>query len=105
MDAGFRELKEETGLTREHVEMNRDPFTSTDAIYVTGNEDDFRVSFHYVITQLVASVSCQEAASFVTAGDDASDARWFDMDEIECHQRTSPKLLQTLRLAQSHLQR
>jgi len=73
LTAGKREIQEETGLTNAHILIRDRPFTATDAI--SG-------SFHYVITQYIATTTSAAAAGKVVAGDDASDARWFGMEEI-----------------------
>ena len=75
MDAARRELREETGL--EDGLWHAHPFTTADAI---STDADDRVEFHYLIAETFCSLS--EAVP-LEAGDDAGEARWWSLDDVE----------------------
>ena len=75
MDAARRELREETGL--ENAAWHPYPFTTADAIYT---DDQGRTEFHYLIAETFCALSNAEP---LEAGDDASEARWWSLPEVE----------------------
>lgn len=70
--AAAREVKEETGLEI----IPGEPVYSFDSIH---RDADGRVRFHYVIIDLLAEYK----SGTLKAGDDASDVRWFSVDDLE----------------------
>mmetsp|Transcript_13157 Transcript_13157/g.27999 ORF Transcript_13157/g.27999 Transcript_13157/m.27999 type:complete len:183 (+) Transcript_13157:376-924(+) len=79
LEGAVREVWEETGLPSKALFLHPLPITSTDAIYPS---ESGGYSFHYVISQVHAWVH-EPHASCVVAGDDAVDACWFSVEEIE----------------------
>ncbi|WP_181155122.1 NUDIX hydrolase [Burkholderia multivorans] len=71
-DAVVRELAEETAVEVEAVDV----FTALDAF---GRDDDGTLRQHFVMV----AVLCQWLRGTPAAGDDALDARWFAVDELE----------------------
>ena len=97
LDAGKRELHEETGLvssvtdhTRNNIddEMNEwtlkwhtnGPFSCSDSIHQSDNGENNPL-FHYVISQCFAELIASSPPN-VDASDDAMDARWWSADEV-----------------------
>ena len=91
LDAAERELWEETGLGtgNEEAALGSDaydlkwhstgPFACSDSIHQsTGSDFDL----HYVISQCFARVSSSIAPT-IQASDDAMDARWWSLGEVE----------------------
>jgi 8-oxo-dGTP diphosphatase len=70
-DAARREVLEETGLA---VEVG-DVIATVDSIE---RDPDGRVRYHYTLIDFTAEANSAE----LVAGDDAADARWFDLDQL-----------------------
>lgn len=70
-DAARREVLEETGLT---VDLG-DVIATVDSIE---RDPDGRVRYHYTLIDFTAEAHGAE----LVPGDDAADARWFDLDQI-----------------------
>jgi len=70
-DAARREVFEETGLT---IELG-DVIATVDSIE---RDPDGRVRYHYTLIDFTAEARSAE----LTPGDDAADARWFELDEL-----------------------
>ncbi|MBB4302519.1 ADP-ribose pyrophosphatase YjhB (NUDIX family) [Rhodobium orientis] len=70
--AAVRELLEETGIEG----RARQVFTAVDAF---DKDDDGRLRRHYVLI----AVLCDFVAGTPVAGDDALEARWFQLDDLE----------------------
>lgn len=70
--AAVRELYEETGLQA----IAERTFTAVDVI----DRDAHAVLLHHFI---LVAVLCRDPSGTLTPGSDASDARWFQLDEIE----------------------
>jgi len=68
--AAARELVEETGLTANFLGL-------ADWVEIIKRIDD-TIAYHYVIAMFVGQLGGGE----ITAGDDALEARWFDMSEL-----------------------
>ena len=75
----LREVEEETGLGADALKLHPFPITSTDAIHRSGEGN---LEFDYRIAQVFAWVREPDAAK-VRAGDDALDARWFSLRELD----------------------
>jgi len=98
MDAAKRELREETGLG-DNTTSNQQwtlkwhddgPFTCSDAI---------TDGFHYVISQCFAEVIASSQPN-IEASDDAMDAKWWSVKEVEIAEQdgtVSPGVLRVLR--------
>jgi 8-oxo-dGTP diphosphatase len=80
LTAGQRELTEETNLSSIDCLWYQYPFMTTDAIYENGNGD---YSFHYLIAHCFAQTKSRSQLPMVTASDDALDAKWWTVVEIE----------------------
>ena len=81
-EAAVRELAEETGVRAEALRA----FDCVDVI---------RPGFHFVLV----AVACRYLTGEAVAGDDAHEAAWFTLDEIEAG--IEPFLDQVLRIARS----
>ena len=93
MDAARRELREETGL--EDGLWHAHPFTTADAIYT---DDQGRTEFHYLIAETFCALSNAEP---LEAGDDASEARWWSLPEVERMDDVSGDCARVLRRAEA----
>ena len=71
-DAAHREIHEETGIEIELLGL-------VEVVNSINRDDDERVQFHYALIDFVAEWKSGE----VVAGDDAADARWVSMEEID----------------------
>ena len=70
-EAAAREALEETGLVVEG-------FTIVDVVDAIMREDDGEVEYHYTLVDVVAESTAGDAV----AGDDATDAGWFTLDDL-----------------------
>lgn len=86
-DAARREVFEETGI----VVVPREVVEVYDAVT---RDDDGRVRFHYVVVEILAEPALGEP----TPGDDAREARWFDLDELD-RLTTPPDTVRVIRKA------
>ena len=93
MDAARRELREETGL--EDAAWHPHPFTTADAIS-TDRADE--VEFHYLIAETFCSLPNAES---LEAGDDASEARWWSLQDVERMDDVSGDCARVLRRAEA----
>lgn len=84
LNAGQRELMEETTIAATDCDWHPHPFMTTDAIFPNSNGD---FSFHYVIAHCFARVKTNHSElkhpPEVVASDDALDAKWWTIDEIK----------------------
>lgn len=71
LEAAIRELHEETTVVARPIRY----LTNVDVIQ---HDKDGALQFHY----LLAAVLCDFVSGVPTAGDDASDARWFPVDHV-----------------------
>lgn len=69
--AAVRELYEETGVVARAIEV----FTAVDAVEIASNAS---VAHHYVLV----AVPCQWVSGNPIAGDDALEARWFEVSSL-----------------------
>lgn len=69
--AAVRELYEETGVVARAIEV----FTAVDAVEIASNAS---VAHHYVLV----AVLCQWVSGNPIAGDDALEARWFEVNSL-----------------------
>ena len=79
--AAKRELAEETGLSAASgasLRWSAAPFTTTDAIFW---DESGTCVYHYLIAQMFAQLG--DDSQRLRAGDDADDARWWTLEEIE----------------------
>jgi len=91
LEAGKRELWEETGLATQQNNCgeasntcdlkwhNMGPFACSDSIHHPKGSSS---GFHYVISQCFA-VLFSSSIPNITASDDAMDARWWNADEVK----------------------
>ena len=93
LEAARRELREETGL--ETGAWHPHPFTTADAI---STDADSRVEFHYLIAETFCALS--EAVP-LEAGDDAGEARWWTLPEVERMDDVSGDCARVLRRAEA----
>ena len=73
-DAAARELLEETGVTAE-------PLHVFDAVDVFDRDDAGALRRHFILI----AVLCRWQAGEPVAGDDAADARWVSLEELDAH--------------------
>ena len=92
MDAARRELREETGL--ENGRWHAHPFTTADAI----TDADGQVEFHYLIAETFCALSNAEP---LEAGDDAGEARWWSLQDVERMDDVSGDCARVLRRAEA----
>ena len=92
MDAARRELREETGL--ENGAWHAHPFTTADAI----TDRDGQVEFHYLIAETFCALP--EAVP-LEAGDDAGEARWWSLEDVERMDDVSGDCARVLRRAEA----
>ena len=71
-DAAHREIREETGLEIELLGL-------VEVVNSINRDDDERVQFHYTLIDFVA----EWKGGNLVAGDDAADARWVPIKEID----------------------
>lgn len=71
-DAARREVFEETGLTVE-------PGDVVATLDLIERDADGRVRYHYTLVDFTAEAQSAE----LVPGDDAADARWFDLDQLD----------------------
>jgi 8-oxo-dGTP diphosphatase len=71
-DAAHREIREETSIEIELLEL-------VEVVNSINRDDEERVQFHYTLIDFVAEWKSGD----VVAGDDAADARWVSMEEID----------------------
>lgn len=83
IDAAQRELTEETRLSASKCRWYPYPFMATDAIFKNDNDGAESYSFHYLIAQCLARLGEQDELPDLEASDDALDAKWFTIDEIQ----------------------
>lgn len=71
-EAALRETREETALEVELLGV-------VEVLETITRDDDGRIEYHYILIDYAARV----IGGNLQAGDDASDARWFTMAEVE----------------------
>jgi 8-oxo-dGTP diphosphatase len=71
-EAAGREVRKEAGIEVE-------PGETIATIDLIERDDDGRVRYHYTLVDFTAEAKGGE----LTPGDDAADARWFELDELE----------------------
>ena len=84
LDAARREVHEETGL--QNCDWHSHPFLTTDAIVTDDEAEDTKnYLFHYVIAHCFAKapVCSSGKAPKVVPSDDALDAKWYTVDELQ----------------------
>lgn len=88
--AAIRELKEETGVTAEALR-----FLETVDVFIT--DDQGQTQQHYVLI----AVLCRWLHGEALAADDAAEARWFPIDDLEKHPNLIANVARIARNAQS----
>ena len=83
IDAAIRELHEECGLNSDSVQWHEAPFTVTDVIRPAVGEPDAGTKFHYLLAQTFCKTAPHVDPAQLVAGDDAGDAGWYSLQEIE----------------------
>ena len=84
LDAAQREITEETQLQVESCEWLPCPFMTTDSIVKNGNNEE-SVAFHYLIAHCFARAP--KGLPLVVPSEDALDAKWYTLQEIEAMQQ------------------
>ncbi|KAL3911196.1 MAG: hypothetical protein SGILL_007378 [Bacillariaceae sp.] len=94
LQAAQREILEETNIPPSMCQWHPDPFMTTDAIIEQAGprqQSPTQYAFHYVIAQCFARISVEngdESVVALTPSDDALDAKWFSLTEIEALEET-----------------
>ena len=84
LEAAKRELEEETQIQPADCVWSPFPFMTTDAIVPSASDDAGTYAFHYVIAQCFArAIDSDATISNVVPSDDAMDARWFALRDIQ----------------------
>mgnify|MGYP003887290271 CR=1 FL=1 len=83
LEAGQRELLEETGIEPSLVEWQT-AFAGYSDVMFSNPDDPTKLDFHYVLTQLVAVVKPEvDAAAVAQAGDDAVAISWASANDLQ----------------------
>ena len=88
LQAAKRELWEETGLSQDSLDWCQSgPITCSDSIILDPNNND-TVLFHYVISQCFAQTKTTSTSTLLppptlNAADDAADAKWWKLKDIQ----------------------
>ena len=93
LEAARRELREETGL--ETGAWHPHPFTTADAISTDPRD---QIEFHYLIAETFCALSNAEP---LEAGDDAGEARWWSLQDVERMDDVSGDCARVLRRAEA----
>ena len=96
MAAAARELHEECNLSPSDVLFAAAPFTVTDVIRPAPNTDGAGSSFHYMLAQTFCRTNDELEPSKLSAGDDAGDARWYDLQglkDLDAREALSPGVI------------
>ena len=88
MAAAGRELREECNLSSQDVQFAAAPFTTTDVIRPAASNGVAGSAFHYLIAQTFCRTREAVDPAKLTAGDDAGEARWYSLQEIEALQES-----------------
>ena len=107
LTAGQRELQEETGIGATRCQWYPHAFMTTDAIFKNNDDEegDGAYQFHYLIAHCFAQTKGDNKGRplEVNPSDDASDAKWFSLEEIQQLQhenRVSEFVLKVLQRAE-----
>lgn len=98
-----RELAEETSFSgQERMEWHPDPFATADSIISPDNDNSKEEPlFHFVVAIAFATLQA-DALPSVTSKDDAKQAKWWTISEIQdmSHEMTTPGLVQRVERAE-----
>lgn len=100
MVAAARELHEECGLDAGKVLFADAPFTVSDVIKPDPEQAEPGSAFHYIIAQTFCRTRQASDSEALSAGDDAGDARWYSINEMESldsEQRLSSGVIDVVR--------
>jgi ADP-ribose pyrophosphatase YjhB (NUDIX family) len=96
IDGAKRELQEETQILPEWCDFYEHPFLTTDAIF---QDHEGTYKFHYVIAQCFAKVKDEtNIVSGMKPSDDALDAKWWTVSEMEELHRSNRISVDVLRV-------
>jgi ADP-ribose pyrophosphatase YjhB (NUDIX family) len=98
LHAAQRELWEETRLSSPLLKWHSRAFCVSDSIHRDEVLGQHAVQYHYVIAQCFCTVPFLQP---LIASDDAADAKWFTLQEMQHLQKLTPGVIQVLEISEN----